>query len=103
MEATRSRTETQIRIGSDLTLTIGLGERLLDICDRTVTPISFSCRSGSCGTCAIRVLQGMTNLSPLNANEEIVIDDLENAGPGVRLACQIQVFGEVHVEPLERG
>jgi ferredoxin len=100
MEATNIHEAIAVRIGENLTLSLRHGERLIDICDRNVTPIAFSCRSGSCGTCAIRVLQGMANLSPLNEKEGIVIADLENAGPDIRLACQIQIFGDSHVEPL---
>jgi ferredoxin len=100
MEAAKSPEAIVLRIGDDLTLTLRSGERLIDICDRSATPISFSCRSGSCGTCAIRVLQGMANLSPLNEKEEIVIADLEAPDPHIRLACQVRIFGDSHIQPL---
>ena len=34
------------------------GGDLVDICDRVLAPIPFSCRSASCGTCHIDILEG---------------------------------------------
>ena len=92
--------EIELRIGESLRLKVRSGEKLIDICDRTVTPIAFSCRSASCGTCAVAVLRGMESLSPRSEREQLVVDDLERTGPNVRLACQVRIFGPVHVTPV---
>ena len=56
---------------------------------------------GRCTTCACRVVSGMEHLSPRGRSEERVL--VEERGPRVleepvRLACQVQVFGDVRVE-----
>lgn len=56
---------------------------------------------GRCTTCACRVVSGMERLSPRGRSEERVL--VEERGPKVldeplRLACQVQVYGDVVVE-----
>ena len=56
---------------------------------------------GRCTTCACRVVSGMGRLSPRGRSEQRVL--VEERGPSVldepiRLACQVQVFGDVEVE-----
>jgi 2Fe-2S ferredoxin len=80
----------------DLTIDgIRHGEDIGEICDRYSTPISFRCRGASCGTCAVRVLEGHANLSPMGENEQTLLDALFDGPSGVRLACQLQVQGPV--------
>ena len=92
--------EIEVRIGSHFSTTARPGEKLIDVCERVNAPVAFGCRAGSCGTCAIVVLRGLEHLSPRGENEDIVIEDLPIAGPEVRLACQVRVFGSVHVNPI---
>jgi 2Fe-2S ferredoxin len=56
---------------------------------------------GRCTTCACTVIEGMDNLSPRGRSETRVLS--EERGPRilqqpVRLACQLQVFGDVEIE-----
>jgi ferredoxin len=66
---------------------VGERERLLDVCDRLRAPVSFSCRSASCGTCIVEVREGEALLEPAGADEREVLAVFE-AGPSQRLACQ---------------
>ena len=56
---------------------------------------------GRCTTCACRVVNGMERLSPRGRSEERVL--VEERGPKVldeplRLACQVQVYGDIVVD-----
>ncbi len=61
------------------------GGALLDICDHHFAPIPFSCRSASCGTCQVEVLEGEELLEPQNEEEQELLPLLGGKG---RLACQ---------------
>ncbi len=77
------------RLGPAVTREID-GGRLLDACDELRAPILFSCRSASCGTCRVDVLEGADLLSPATPDE---LETLAIFGSpeGRRLACQVQV------------
>lgn len=79
------------------------GGDLLDICDDVLAPIAFSCRSASCGTCHIEILEGAELLEEPNDEEEDLLDLLD--GPEhSRLACQAQVKpgpGLIRIRPVQ--
>lgn len=68
------------------------GTHLMDVTDdHQGTGVQYSCRSASCGTCRVRVLEGGEALA---APEEDELDVLEIFGdtPGeVRLCCQARL------------
>jgi ferredoxin len=67
------------------------GAALVDLCDENAAPVPFSCRSASCGTCRIDVLEGAELLSPPE-DAELDILSLFGDDPGVRrLACQAKL------------
>jgi 2Fe-2S ferredoxin len=67
------------------------GAALVDLCDEHDAPIPFSCRSASCGTCRIHVLEGAEDLLPA-AQDELELLDVFNVGPPfMRLACQAKL------------
>jgi 2Fe-2S ferredoxin len=67
------------------------GARLVDLCDEGGAPVPFSCRSASCGTCRIDVLEG-ADLLDAPRDEELDILDIFGDDPGRRrLACQARV------------
>ena len=63
------------------------GGALADLCDDHAAPIPFSCRSASCATCHIEVLQGEDFLLPPETEELDVLDAVCTAPPRFRLAC----------------
>lgn len=78
------------------------GGDLLDICDRVLAPIAFSCRSASCGTCHIEVPEG-DELLDRPGEEEADLLDLLPGPPTSRLACQAQVRpgpGLIRIRPV---
>lgn len=76
------------------------GQSLIELCDSNIVPLRFSCRAGSCGTCMIRVLEGMENLSEKSGNEVVLLPELTE-DPAARLACQVSLHGPIKVEPHE--
>ena len=85
--------ETQVKVGT----------ALVDACDEhPEAEVPFSCRSASCGTCRVRVKEGMALLSKAQDDE---LDVLEVFGDGkdVRLCCQINLIavGKLVLEVVE--
>lgn len=63
------------------------GGALVDVCDAHYAPIPFSCRSATCGTCHVVVVEGAEHLEPPNEAEAELLDVLRGP-PKSRLACQ---------------
>jgi ferredoxin len=64
------------------------GSALVDLCDAHAAPIPFSCRSASCGTCRIDVLEGAEQLLPPADDELELLDVFNMRPPLIRLTCQ---------------
>jgi ferredoxin len=80
------------------------GARLVDLCDETNASVPFSCRSSSCGTCRVDVLEGAELLEPPRDEELDVLDIFGDDPARRRLACQARVrpgAGTVRVRPAE--
>ncbi len=78
------------------------GTRLVDVCDERSAPVPFSCRSASCGTCRIDVLEGADLLEPPRDEELDILDMFGDDPARRRLACQTRVragAGRVRVRP----
>jgi ferredoxin len=80
------------------------GTRLVDLCDERNAPVPFSCRSASCGTCRLDVLEGAELLEPPRDEELDVLDVFGDDPSRVRLACQARIgpgAGRLRVRPAE--
>ncbi|MGB5064185.1 MAG: 2Fe-2S iron-sulfur cluster-binding protein [Candidatus Competibacter sp.] len=83
----------------EVTVTVPAGTRVIEISDKLNSGIIYGCREGDCGTCLMKVVQGMENLSEPSALETRVLQE-HFAGRDVRLACQAQALGgEIVVRP----
>jgi 2Fe-2S ferredoxin len=67
------------------------GGSMADLCDDSAAPIPFSCRSASCATCHIEVLEGAEALLPPEPEELDVLDAVSSKPPRFRLACCAKV------------
>lgn len=67
------------------------GGSLADLIDDNNAPIPFSCRSASCATCHIEVLEGEEALTPPEDEELDVLDAIGATPPKFRLACCAQL------------
>ncbi|WP_084637569.1 2Fe-2S iron-sulfur cluster-binding protein [Paludibacterium yongneupense] len=57
--------------------------------------IMFGCKSGNCGTCAIKVINGAENLTRKTAREDRLFELIKENDSSMRLACQCKAFGDV--------
>jgi len=91
-------------LARDKTVDAPEGGELVDLCDQVLAPIAFSCRSASCGTCHITVLEGAELLMPPSPEEAELLALLQGPEGAVRrLACQARVRpgeGQLRVRPL---
>ena len=61
--------------------------------------IRFGCAACRCGTCAVRVTEGQSQLTPLRKDEEALLKKLKLSTDGsIRLACQARVIGDCTVD-----
>ena len=66
---------------------------LIQVCYDEDTPINFGCRIGMCGTCMIKITDGIENVSEKNqAEEDMMLEEDE------RLGCQCIIKGDVEIE-----
>jgi len=78
------------------------GLSLLEIDRREGMPHASACSGRArCGTCRVRVLEGMASLSPIGPSEAEVLARLHLSEPDIRLACQAILVGPaVRIERL---
>lgn len=70
---------------------------MLDILDGK-TSILFACKSGSCGSCKVKVIEGAENLESPNELEEMGLATF-GSDPNERLMCQCKIkSGKITVE-----
>ncbi len=89
--------------GRAKTVEVPEGGALVDICDDAYAPVPFSCRSATCGTCHVLVLEGAELFEPPSGEEEELLTVLRGP-PQSRLACQAVVKsgqGVIKVRPID--
>jgi ferredoxin len=74
------------------TVTVPAGSRVIEISDKVNSGIIYGCREGDCGTCMMKVVSGIQNLTEPSVLEDKVLKE-QFAGRHFRLACQAQVLG----------
>jgi len=63
-------------------------------------PLPFGCQSSKCGLCAVEILAGTEDgLLPPSLLEAGTLESM-GLGPGIRLACQGRLAGDVVLRPL---
>ena len=83
----------------DLLVEAPAGTPLLVIAVGAGADITFGCRTCSCGTCRVRVAEGLDHCSEASPEERDFLAGLD-APPDQRLACQVVVQGDVAIEYL---
>ncbi len=81
----------------DLLVEAPAGTRLQDIADASGADVTVGCRSGTCGTCRVRVVRGLEHCPPPGPEERDFLAAL-HAPPDHRLACQLAVHGDLDLE-----
>ncbi|MDP3278095.1 MAG: 2Fe-2S iron-sulfur cluster-binding protein [Deltaproteobacteria bacterium] len=65
---------------------------LVDLCDQHPRAgIPLACRDANCGTCRLRVNEGLELCEPPSAREQALLDRIGGGDPRVRLGCQLVV------------
>jgi len=84
----------------DVTVTVPVGVRVIEISEKVGSGIVYGCREGDCGTCLMEVEKGWDHLSTPSILEDKILRE-NMAGKHHRLACQAQVSsdGEIKVKP----
>jgi ferredoxin-NADP reductase/Fe-S-cluster-containing hydrogenase component 2 len=77
---------------SDTTAPVPVGATILDAADETGVFIDNACRSGTCGSCRVKLLSGSVRMAVEDALTE------QDKAEGYILACQAKIRGDVKVE-----
>lgn len=77
-----------------LPLSLNLYDALAEHLTVQNSPILFGCRTGLCGTCLVRVTG---KIPPPKVEEIELLEILEIHDPQVRLACQIELTGDIEI------
>jgi glycine betaine catabolism B len=77
---------------SDRTAPLSAGKTILDAAESVGVPIDYQCRSGTCGTCRCRLLDGRVTMAMRDALSD------EDEADGYILACQARAMGNVTVD-----
>jgi len=78
---------------SDMIVEVPIGTPLTELDNH----LMFGCRLGVCGACAVEILEGKLNLSPMQVDEKEFLELIGHCDDDYRLACQCQVFGDVTI------
>ena len=73
---------------------------LTALADFQETAITFGCRSGACGSCAIEVLEGRSNLTAADNMQRSFLTTLGYPQERYRLACQCCLQGDITIKPI---
>jgi ferredoxin len=79
--------------GDDRSVDVPEGGPLVDVCDAARAPVPFSCRSATCGTCRVEIVEGAELLEPPEPAEEDLLAIFGDPGH-FRLACQAKLKPE---------
>ena len=82
---------TESNVGRIVEIDAPEGAALIDLCDEHKAPIPFSCRTASCGTCRVHVLEGADQLLPPAEDELDLLDVFNHKPPHIRLTCQAKL------------
>ena len=77
---------------SDTTAPVPLGATILDVADEAGVFIDNACRSGTCGSCRVKLVSGRVTMAVEDALTE------KDKAEGYILACQAKIRGDVRVE-----
>jgi adenylate cyclase len=98
----RRRTHARVGYLGGPTITAARGLSILEISRQSDIPHASACSGrGRCGTCRVRVVGGLEQLSPVAAREAATLARIGATGADIRLACQaLLTGGRVTVERL---
>lgn len=81
----------------DLEVDVPSGTRLIEVVEAAGADVTFGCRNGTCGTCRVRIVEGMDHLSKPTPEERDFLAALQ-AKSDERLGCQFSILGDVCID-----
>lgn len=69
------------------------GEFILDAAYLAGAMLNSGCLNCSCGTCAVEIIKGYENLSPLTDKESAILIEKGKDPAKYRLACCVKILG----------
>lgn len=84
-------------VTEQLEVDVDPGMSFIDLCDAAEADVTFGCRSGTCGTCRVKVIEGSENLSPMGRDERDFLEGF-HAKPNERLGCQLTIQGDCSIQ-----
>lgn len=80
----------------DMDVEVPKGSAFQEIVEASGADVTFGCRNGTCGTCRIRIEEGLENISKPNREEQDFLESIE-AESNERLGCQICILGDCKI------
>ena len=77
---------------------IDAGVNLSESLNASNSNILFGCRTGICGTCLVKVIEGTDGLEPPSEDEKEFLEIVSEGEEGLRLACQLSPNTNLKVE-----
>jgi ferredoxin len=84
-------------VPEDMDVEAPVGTPLVEIAIASGADLTFGCKKGTCGTCRVRVVNGLENLSPRSREEDDFLKALKRP-IHERLACQARILGDVSID-----
>ena len=70
------------------------------VLDQPGSPVTFGCRSGLCGTCAVEVITSSSPLEPPDTGEQETLDVVWPDRKNLRLGCVMRAQGDMTIKPV---
>ncbi|MFZ9518917.1 MAG: 2Fe-2S iron-sulfur cluster-binding protein, partial [Silvanigrellaceae bacterium] len=95
-EMTQQRSRV-VFVLEDLEVEVPHGTKMSDVVEAAGADVTFGCKSGTCGTCRVRIVDGQENLSSPTPEERDFLSSL-GANADERLGCQFCIHGNVSID-----
>lgn len=80
------------------------GSTLSEVLNISNSPLLFGCRTGICGTCLIEIISQQNGELPgPSATELELLEIIAPGNPRARLACQLEITGDIAIRYLGNG
>ena len=80
----------------DIDVEVPINSSFQDIVEASGADVTFGCRNGTCGTCRIKIEEGIESISKPNREEQDFLTSIE-AEKNERLGCQISIQGNCKI------